>query len=44
MDGKINARATDLLYKLDIRIAWLYTIRAYLKRFFQINQLYVLMV
>jgi len=44
MDGKIHAPATNLLYKLNIRIAWLYTIRAYLKTFCQIPQLYVLMV
>jgi len=33
MDVKIHAPVMNLLYKLDIRIAWLYISRAYLKKY-----------
>jgi len=44
MDVKIHAPAIILLYKLDIRITWLYISRAYLKIFCQITDLYVVMI
>merc|ERR1712014_112054 len=43
MDVKIRAPFMNLLYKLDLRIAWLYISRAYLERFCLITDLYVVM-